>query len=134
MRNAIIFGLLIGVLSGIWIFAMPRFGFTPNSGFMSPLEYCAGLIPLIGLYFGIKSYRKNECKGSLGFLPGLIQCFKILLVGGAIAIAGAIVYVDVINGKDITDFSGRMFGALLVGLLLALAIAALHTTRHNKVD
>lgn len=70
----------------------------------------------------------------MGFLEGLIQGFKILLIGGVVAVAAAIVYVDEINRQDITDFSGRMFGALLVGLLLTLGIAALFTTRHNKVD
>ena len=50
------------------------------------------------------------------------------------AVAAAIIYVDEVNKQDITDFSGRMFGALLVGLLLALGVAALFTTKHNKVD
>jgi hypothetical protein len=134
MKNAITFGLFIGILSGLWIFIIPKFGLTPQTGFMSPVEYCAGLIPLLGLYFGIRSYRNNECNGKMGFLEGLIQAFKILLIGGAVSVAAAIVYVDEVDGKDITDFSGRMFGALLVGLLLALGMAALFTTRHNKVD
>ncbi|WP_295676310.1 DUF4199 domain-containing protein [uncultured Mucilaginibacter sp.] len=134
MKNAITFGLFIGILSGLWIFIIPKFGLTPQSGFMSPVEYCAGLIPLIGLYFGVRSYRNNDCKGKMGFLEGLIQAFKILLIGGVVAVAAAIVYVDEINRQDITDFSGRMFGALLVGLLLALGVAALFTTKHNKVD
>jgi len=134
MKNAIIFGLFIGILSGLWIFIIPRFGFTPQSGFMSPIEYGAGLIPLIGLYFGVRSYRNNDCNGEMGFLEGLIQAFKILLIGGVVAVAAAIIYVDEVNKQDITDFSGRMFGALLVGLLLALGVAALFTTKHNKVD
>jgi hypothetical protein len=134
MKNAITFGLVIGILSGLWIFLIPKFGLTPQTGFMSPVEYCAGLIPLLGLYFGIRSFRNNECKGKMGFLEGLIQGFKILLIGGAVSVAAAIVYVDEIDGQDITDFSGRMFGALLIGLLLALGTAALFTSRHNKVD
>lgn len=50
------------------------------------------------------------------------------------SVAAAIVYVDVVDKKDIMDFSGRMFGALLVGLLLALGASALLTTKPNKVD
>jgi hypothetical protein len=134
MKNAIIFGLIIGVLSGLWIFIIPHFGFTPNSGFMSPIEYAAGLIPLIGLYFGLIRYRSTDCGGHMGFLEALLQCFKILLVGGVVAIAAAIIYVDEISGKDISDFAGRMFGALLVGLLLALGLSVLLTTKPNKVD
>jgi hypothetical protein len=134
MKNAVIYGLLIGVLSGLWMFILPKFGFSPQNSFMAPIEYCAVLIPLIGLYFGLTSYRSNECGGQMGFLEALLQCFKILLVGGVVAIAGAIIYVDEVDGKDIMDFAGRMFGALLVGLLLALGISALLTTRPNKVD
>lgn len=134
MKNATIFGLIIGVLSGLWIFILPNLGISPQDSSLSPVEYGAVLIPLIGLYFGVKAYRTNECNGQMGFLEALLQCFKILLIGGAISIAAAIVYVDFIDRKDIMDFSGRMFGALLVGLLLALGISALLTTRPNKVD
>jgi len=134
MKNAITFGLLIGVLSLLWILILPKFGFAPNNGFLSPVEYCAGLIPLIGLYFGIKSYRNNDCKGRMGFFEALLQSFKILLIGGGVAIAASIIYVSEVDGKDISDFSGRMFGALLVGLLLALGVSALMTTKPNKVD
>jgi len=134
MKNAIIFGLFIGILSGIWMFVMRWLGFAPKDSFMEPIEYCAGLIPLIGLYFGVRSYRNNDCNGKMGFLEALLQAFKILLIGGIVAVAAAIIYVDEIDGKDIMEFSGRMFGALLVGLLLALGVSALLTTRHNKVD
>jgi len=134
MKNAIIYGLIVGVLSGLWIFILPKFGFSPQDSFMSPIEYCAVIIPLIGLYFGVRAYRADDCNGKMGFLEALFQCFKILLIGGAIATAAAIIWVDEINGKDIMDFSGRMFGALLVGLLLALGVSALLTTRPNKVD
>ena len=134
MKNAIIFGLVIGVLSGLWMFILPVMGFSPQNSNLAPIEYCAVLIPLIGLYFGLRSFRVNDCNGQMGFLEALMQCFKILLIGGAVAVAAAIVYVDEINGKDIMDFSGRMFGALLVGLLLALGVSALLTSKPNKVD
>ena len=134
MKNAIIFGLLIGVLSGLWIFILPNLGISPQSSSLSPVEYCAVLIPFVGLYFGLRSYRVSDCNGKMGFLEALLQCFKILLIGGAVSVAAAIVYVDVVDKKDIMDFSGRMFGALLVGLLLALGASALLTTKPNKVD
>jgi len=135
MKNAIISGVLIGVLSGLWMFIMHWLGYSPNKGEMAPIEYFSVLIPIIVLYFGLKNYRDVYSKGHLGFLPALMQSFKILLIGGIIAVFGAIVYMEEFSkGASIGDFSGRVFGALLVGLLFALGVSALFTTRHNKVD
>ncbi|MDB4901247.1 MAG: hypothetical protein JWQ63_528 [Mucilaginibacter sp.] len=135
MKNAITFGLVIGILSGIWMFIMHWLGYSPNSGSMAPIEYFSVLIPIIGLYFGIKNYRNTDRKGNLGFLPALVQSFKILLIGGIIAVSAAIIYLEEFSKQSsIGDFSGRVFGALLVGLLFALGVSALLTTNHNKVD
>jgi hypothetical protein len=134
MKNAIIYGLLIGVLSGIWIFLMKGLHFSPQSSGTQPVEYIAILIPLIGLYFGIRSYRAKECAGNMGFLEALIQSFKILLVGGIIAVAAAIIYNQEIDTTNIKDFSGRIFGALLVGILFSFGVSLLLTTKPNKVD
>ena len=110
-------------------------GFSPQKGGMAPIEYFSVLNPIIILYFGIKSYRDNESQGHLGFLPALMQSFKILLIGGIIAVFAAITYIEEFSkGTSIGDFSGRVFGALLVGLLFALGISALMTTKHNRVD
>jgi hypothetical protein len=70
----------------------------------------------------------------MGFLEALIQCFKILIAGGIFTVFVSILYIDEISKSSIGDFSGRIFGALLVGLLLSLGVSALLTTRHNKVD
>jgi hypothetical protein len=136
MKNAVISGLIIGVLSGLWIFIMPLLGFSPQQGRMSPIEFGSVLIPLIGLYFGVKNYRNTECKGNMGFLEALLQGFKILLIGGVIAVTASIIYIDEFSQEKATllDFSGRIFGALLVGVLFALGVAALLTTKPNKVD
>lgn len=135
MKNAIIFGLIIGILSGLWMFIMRWMGISPKSGSLAGLEYVSVLIPLIGLYFGIRSYRSTDCGGHMGFLEALIQSFKILLVGGVITTAAAILYIDEIEGgTNLMDFSGRIFGALLVGILFALGVSVLLTTQPNKVD
>ena len=135
MKNAIIFGLLIGVLSAIWIFVTKGHGLSPDMADMKPIMYLSVFIPLIGLYFGIRSYRSNECKGNMGFLEALIQSFKILLVGGVFTVSAAIIYVDEIEKKNnIKDFSGTIFGALLAGLLFALGVSVLLTSKPNKVD
>ena len=135
MKNAIIFGLLIGVLSAIWIFVTKGNGLSPDMANMSPIMYLSVFIPLVGLYFGVRSYRSIECKNNMGFLEALIQAFKILLVGGVFTVAMAIIYVDEIEKKNnIKDFSGTIFGALLAGVLFALGVSVLLTSKPNKVD
>ena len=135
MKNAILAGLFIGILSGLWLFMIHWMGISPASGKdTQPIEYFSVLIPLIGLYFGIRSYRNNDLKGHMGFLEALVQSFKILLIGGVIAVAAAILYVDEFNGGKLKDFSGQIFGALLVGVLFSLGVSVLLTTKPNKVD
>ena len=135
MKNAIVSGLIIGILSGLWMFIMHATGHHPEEGTLTPMEFGSIFIPLIVLYFGVKSYRNNDCNGHLGFLEALIQCFKILIVGGIITTAAAIIYIDEFEAANsLKDFSGRIFGALLVGILFSLGVAVLMTTKPNKVD
>ena len=130
MKNAIIFGLIIGVLSGAWMFTLHGLGYKPQTNIVQPVEFASLLIPLIGLYFGIKSYRDKECGGQMGFLEALIQSFKILIVGGVIAVAGSIVYIDEFaKEKNLLVFSGQIFGALLVGILFAIGLSLMLTTK-----
>ena len=135
MKNAILSGLIIGVLSGVWLFLMRSLGYTTFSGEVAPVEYISVLIPLVGIFLGLKSYRDNELSGKMGFLEAIVQSFKILIVGGAFAIGACIFYVSYIeDGGNPRDFSGRLFGALLVGVLFSFAASLLLTTRSNKVD
>ena len=135
MKNAIIFGLLIGVLSGAWMFIMHALGYSPQQSGVEPIEYVSVIIPLIILYLGVRSYRANECHGKMGFLEALMQSFKILIIGGIVAVSAAIIYIDEFDrDTNLMDFSGRIFGALLVGILFALGVSVLFTTKPNKVD
>jgi hypothetical protein len=135
MKNAIVSGLIIGVLSGLWMFVMRALGVSPQTSNMALVEYFSVLIPLFVLYFGVKSYRNNDCGGNMGFLQALMQCFKILIFGGIITVSAAIIYIDeFVKERSLMDFSGRIFGALLLGILFALGVSVLLTNRHNKVD
>jgi len=135
MKSALIYGAITGGLSVLWMFIMHGLGYEPQVREMSPIEFASVLIPVIGLYFGVKHYRDHDCKGQMGFLEGLMQAFKILLAGGIIAGAASIIYIEEFaHGKNLFDFSGRIFGALLVGILLSLSAALLLTTSRNKVD
>ena len=76
-----------------------------------------------------------DCKGSMGFLEALVQSFKILLFGGILAVFAGIVYINYIQaGNNLAAFSGRMFAALLIGLLSALAVSLILATKSNKID
>ncbi|SDE75680.1 Protein of unknown function [Mucilaginibacter pineti] len=135
MKNAILWGAIIGVLSGVWMFVMHSMGITPTNEKTETLEYFSVLIPAIGLLLGIRSYRATECKGQMGFLEALIQSFKILIAGGIITVFASILYFSYISTENtLSDFSGRIFGALLVGVILAFAVSLLYTNKSNKVD
>ncbi|QQL49320.1 DUF4199 domain-containing protein [Mucilaginibacter ginkgonis] len=136
MKNAIIYGLIIGILSGGWLFAMHWAGYDTQADKTAPFEYFSILIPVIGLYFGVRSYRENETNGKFGFLQAFGQSFKILIVAGVVAIAMGIWYVSYIGGQktNTQDFSGRIFAALLIGVLSALAASLLLMTKPEQVD
>ncbi|NCD69349.1 DUF4199 domain-containing protein [Mucilaginibacter agri] len=135
MKNAFQSGLIIGILSGLWLFIMRWAGYTTFNDQVSPIEYISILIPIFGLYFGVRSYRDKELKGNMGFLEALVQSFKILIVGGVIAVFVGIVYINYIAAEsNFRDFSGRIFGALLIGLLSSLAVSLLLMTKPEKVD
>lgn len=135
MKNAVQSGLIIGILSGLWLFIMRWAGYTTFNDQVSPIEYISIVIPIIGLYFGVRSYRDKELKGQMGFLEALVQSFKILIVGGVFTVFVGIVYINYIAAEsNFRDFSGRIFGALLIGLLSSLAVSLLLMTKPEKVD
>ncbi|GAA4099937.1 DUF4199 domain-containing protein [Mucilaginibacter panaciglaebae] len=136
MKNALIWGFVIGVLSAAWLFITHALGYDTYDDKTAPFEYLSILIPIIGLLLGIKSYRDIDLGGQMGFLEALVQSFKILLFGGILAVFVAIVYINYIQQNDgnFMAFSGRMFGALLVGLLSALGVSLVLANKSNKVD
>lgn len=135
MKNAIIWGTLIGVLSGLWIFMMYWLGYTTrlNGDEISTFEYSSGFIPLIGLFFGVRYFRNHYKNGSMNFFEALVESFKILIVGGVIAVAFAIIYMTFISTINIVDFSGRIFGALLIGVLSSLVVSISLMTRPRLI-
>jgi hypothetical protein len=135
MKNAITWGLIIGILSGLWLFIMHWMGYDIKDDKASPYEYFSILIPIVGLFLAIKNYRDTDLGGKMGFLEGLVQSFKVLLFGGIVAAFAGIVYFNyVTEGNNLSAFSGRLFGALLVGLLSALAVSLVLANRSNKID
>lgn len=128
MKNAVKYGFIMGVLSGIWILIMHLSGVyaqdapgNPNN--MQWMEWASMLIPAIGLYVGIKSYRDNVSGGKMEFFEGLFEGFKIIIIGGVIAAFFAIVYVQLNMSIMNTDYMYRITAAVLIGILFNLAIS-----------
>ena len=136
MKNAIFPGLIIGILSAVWLFIMRKIGLSFNNDNVAPIEFISILIPIIGLYIGVKRYRDNDLGGKMNFLEGLVQGFKILIVGGIFVVFVGIVYINWISTTEKanwSDFSGRIFAALLIGVLSSLAVTLLLMSKSKKV-
>jgi hypothetical protein len=136
MKNALLPGLVIGVLSGLWLFIMLKMGLKFSNDTVNPIEFVSVLIPVVGLYIGVKRYRDNDLAGKMNFLEGLIQAFKILIVSGIFVVFIGIVYINWISNaqkSNWSDFSGRIFAALLIGVLSSLAVTLLLISKSKKV-
>lgn len=135
MKNAIITGLAIGILSGLWLFIMNATGYKIGGAEqVSPYEYLSILIPIIGLYIGVRSYKYHEMKGTISFFDALIQCFKTLIIGGVVAVFAGIVYINYVAAQhNFADFSGRIFGALLIGVLSSLAVSLILMNKSKAI-
>jgi len=132
MKNAVASGLIIGILSGLWLFIMRWAGYTMFNDQVSSIEYISIIIPVIGVFLGLKSYRDHILGGKMGFLEGLVQSFKILFIGGAVAIFIGVIYINYVEAThNVRDFSGRLFGALLIGVLSSLASTLLLMNKSN---
>lgn len=128
MENAAKYGVIIGVLSGFWILVMHFSGVyakdaISESNNMQWMEWASMLIPAIGLYMGIKSYRDHISGGKMEFFEGLFEGFKIIIIGGVIAAFFAIVYVQLNVSVMNTDYMYRISAAVLIGILFNLAIS-----------
>ena len=135
MKNAILSGLIIGIVSALWIVVMHLNGYTPKTiGKVNNrwLEYTSILIPLIGLYFGIKGYRTRN-GGSLTFFEGVFEGFKIIAVGGLFVGAFSSLYFAFLGQEFTSDYMERVFGAVILGLLFTLANSLLLMTTPKKL-
>ena len=123
MKNALISGLIIGLASTLWIILMQTFGYNPqnlNDSKNSWIEYTSILIPFLGIYFGIKGYRKQQ-NGKLTFFEGIFEGFKIMAVGGLLASLASLIYLNIFARELTIDYMERIFGAIVLGLLFTLA-------------
>ena len=125
MKNAIKYGFIIGILSGIWMLIMHFAGVLENTeeGKISWMEYASVIIPFSGLYLGVKNFRDNINGGKMEFFEGLFEGFVILIVGGIITSFFAVIYIQNVPSLIQSDYMGRIGGAGLVGILLDIAVS-----------
>lgn len=137
MKNAIKFGVLIGIVSGIWVMILHFAGIYergyPTSDGISFLEYASVIIPFLGLFFGIKNFRDNINGGKMEFFEGLFEGIKIMVVGGVIAGFITAIYISYVNPDVQVDFMGRVGGAGLVGILFTLAISLILMNKQRNL-
>lgn len=137
MENSIKYGILTGVMSGVWILIMHFAGaypFDPTAiGRGVWLEYASVAIPAVGLYLGIKNYRDNVIEDKMEFFEGIFEGFKILGVGGVIAAFFAVVYVQMNTNMMNSDFMYRIGAAVVVGILFNLAISLMLMNKQKNL-
>jgi hypothetical protein len=135
MKNAFVTGFVIGIFSGTWLFVMHNFGYSNSGNHVAPIEYLSILIPLVGVYIGVKSYKENEKDNSLSFFEALFQSFRILLIGGVFACLGGLLYLNYVDqGNNFLDFSGRLFAGLFIGILICIGVSLTLMNRSGKLD
>lgn len=139
MKNAIKFGVIIGIVSGIWMLIMHLSGVyqehaaMPGSKGTSWMEFASLLIPFIGLYTGIKHYRDAYNGGHIEFFEGIFEGFKIMLVAGVIVAFFAVIYIQYTGNMLRTDYMGRIAAAGIVGILLNLAISLMLMNKQRNL-
>lgn len=138
MKNGLKYGLLIGGLTGVWIFLMHMLGVydQAKSGPFNIhwMEYISVFIPFTGLYLGIKNYRNNINGGKLEFIEGLMEGFKILLIGFVLYMAISAIYMQYSGSTLLTmDYYQRIGAAGIVGILFNIVVSLLLMNRQHNL-
>lgn len=138
MKNGLKYGLLIGVLTGMWILIMHLVGVYDQvkSGPFNIhwMEYFSVFIPFTGLYLGIKNYRDNINGGKLEFIEGLMEGFKILLIGFVLYMAVSAIYMQYSGSALLTmDYYQRIGGAGIVGILFNVVVSLLLMNKQHNL-
>lgn len=138
MKNALKYGLLMGIVSGAWIILMHLLGVynqDKNGPFnINWLEYLSLLIPFAALYLGIKNYRNNINGGKLELFEGLIEGFKILLIGFVLYMAVSSFYMQYSGSATLNiDFYQRVGATGLVGILFNVVISLLLMNKQHNL-
>jgi hypothetical protein len=143
MKNALLAGSLIGLLTGAWLLVLYLIGyvtFLPDvvtlmiSGKPFPhqaiLFGTALLIPVAGLYLGLSRHKKLK-SGTISFREALTVGLKILLAGGIVTGVLTLLLLPAVRGT-VSEFIRLVFWAALAGLVAVVILSLLFRTRANK--
>jgi hypothetical protein len=135
MKNAFVTGLILGIFSVTWLILMNDMGHSNRGTHLAPIEYLSILIPLAGVYMGVNSYKTNEKEGSISFFEALFQSFRIIIIGGGFAILFGLCYINYVDqGNNLLDFSGRLFGGMVIGILICVGVSLVLMNKASKLD
>ena len=135
MKNAIISGSIIGILTALWLFLINWLGYNTSNDHIAPIAYASFVIPLAGIYVGVWRYKIKENENEISFFAAFFQSLKILLTGGLVAGFLEILYISFVSRQiNLFYFSGRLFGALLVGILICLGVSLTLMNKSSKLD
>lgn len=138
MKNSLKYGLIIGLVSGLYILILHLTGayeaHFPVSDRFTWFEGLSVLIPFFGIYFGVKSFRDNYNGGRMEFFEGIFEAIKIVLVGGLITAFFAVIYVEQVSNSDKNlDIWGRIGAGGIVGVVFILAIPLLLMNKQRNL-
>lgn len=92
-------------------------------------EYLSVCIPFGGLYFGLRSYRK-QLHNKMSLFQAMMQGIKILLVGLVLYMATLSIYLEYTDSSlQKIDYMQRLAAMGVVGILLVLVVSLLLMTR-----
>ena len=117
------------------LFVINWLGYNTSNDHITPIAYASFVIPLVGIYIAVSRYKIKEKENAIGFFEALFQSFKILLISGLVAGSLGIAYISYLATQiNLFYFSGRLFGALLVGILICLGVSVTLTNKSSKLD
>jgi hypothetical protein len=111
-RNALKYGLIMTVLTGLWLMTMHFLGFYDNREDIVNVYDLAFIVvvPLVVWYFGLTEYRKSR-GGKLSLKEGILQGFKISLVYGVLSPFAYLKYYLLFN-PNLVEFMRQEYGLL----------------------
>lgn len=153
MKNAILFGFLITLGLMIWVlvrFYMGAYS-DPAPRETSYIDYFSGLIPLIGLYFGIRRKRERFMNGHISYGEAFREGMLISLFTGIFSVIFYLVFYrihpetlemarNVYEMPDATwnlvlavELVVQFLASILGGLIFSLILAAVlkRTSPHS---
>jgi len=127
---------MIGLLSGVWLLILYIIGcetffsdvlkiFISGTSLKGTglLILTAALIPVSVLYFGLLNYKHQAKNKEITFLKAMLTCFKILIVGGLIALVFFILYFSYVNKTTLSEFVETAVAACVFGLAISLVMS-----------